>query len=106
MRLVVTAVLAVLALVGCDRSEDGGTGTPSPPGEPGRLQAYVTCLREHGVTVADPAPGEDLIRIEGGSATEAEIQAAREACRQYEPTGGPGSSRERVPGPPPTGSRP
>jgi hypothetical protein len=41
----------------------------------------VQCLREHGVTVADPQPGQPL-RIEGRRDNEQDTQKAMDDCRR------------------------
>jgi hypothetical protein len=54
---------------------------------------YAQCMREHGIDVPDPKPGEGL-KIqgpEGGDKTKTE--AAQKACRHLLPGGGPGGDK-------------
>jgi hypothetical protein len=52
---------------------------------------FAACLREHGVDIEDPQPGEPF-RIQGRAE---ELEPAMEACRHLQPEGGgPGSGPE------------
>ena len=61
------------------------TATASPSDEPSTDNAqiaYARCLRDHGVEVADPAPGES-VKIEGAKTPT--LRVALEACRTLAP---------------------
>jgi hypothetical protein len=93
-----------LALAGCARSDDG-TGVATADGGAGagptttasaaalnaddRRLEFAKCMRENGVDMPDPEPGEGGIRIQrqpGGDP--AKTQAAMEKCRSLLPNGG------------------
>ena len=52
--------------------------------------AYVTCLRNHGVTTGDPAQGNQALA--GVDRNSASFQAAAQQCRALLPQRGPGST--------------
>jgi len=119
--LAVAAVSAALmALAGCGDGQPtarpagpasatvtpsaGGSGDADPRGQ---LLRFARCMREHGIDVADPPAGEDRITINPGTSTDAQVQAAQQACAQYAPDGltgqqPPGPGRTIIPQP--TGS--
>ena len=56
-----------------------------------QLLRFAQCMRENGVDVADPRPGQPLI-IKGDRNDTAKIRAAQEACKEFAPPqegGGP-----------------
>jgi hypothetical protein len=86
--------LAVLGASCREADRAAGVATASPgnaespattaaPSEAERQLAYARCLREHGVEVRDPAPGES-VKILGDKTPE--LRAAIEACRTLAPT--------------------
>ncbi|MCX5359817.1 hypothetical protein OG864_14020 [Streptomyces sp. NBC_00124] len=82
------ALLLALALaVGGCGSDDGGetVGAVAQSAEARDEQAvkFAECLREHGVEVADPEEGKG-IRITG-RLPKSKVDAAMEACREYNP---------------------
>lgn len=106
--MVATALLA-LALAGCgDAGGDdqiptaGGSAEPEATGQRAggdlseqemheKALEFAACMREHGVDMEDPEPGEGIrVRIEGDPA---QAEAAEQACRHLLPDGGapPGS---------------
>lgn len=48
---------------------------------------FAQCMREHGVNMPDPKPGEGL-RIQNSGADEATVQAAQKECQAHLPGGG------------------
>jgi hypothetical protein len=42
-------------------------------------------MRQHGVNMADPKPGDRGMRITGQKASQGTIDAAMQACRKYSP---------------------
>ena len=104
--LLALPLLLALALAGCGGSgddDDGiatagndATGEPDPESS-GPLSeeemyeaqlAFAQCMREHGVDMEDPQPGEGLrIQVRGDPAV---VEAAQQACQDLLPQGGPG----------------
>jgi len=92
LSLVLLAAIALTAPAACGGSDDAKGGTPS--GQPGAKQSsqvpqdqavkFTQCLRQHGLNVADPAPGSQGIQL-GDDQTK--IDAALKACKQYNPKG-------------------
>jgi hypothetical protein len=74
--------------------EEGGIApNPDDPQRQDAMLKFAQCMREHGVDVPDPKPGEGL-KVqgpEGGDRTKAE--AAQKACRALLPGGGPGGEK-------------
>jgi hypothetical protein len=58
-----------------------------------RLLKWAQCMRQHGVNVADPQNGTIRIQATGGpdGSGQQQLQAATEACKQYQPNGGQSS---------------
>ncbi|HZB33336.1 MAG TPA: hypothetical protein VE465_24470 [Streptosporangiaceae bacterium] len=65
----------------------GRLGNPDDPKVRDRMLKFAQCMRQHGIDVPDPRPGQGIqLRVNRGS--EAKFRAAQEACRQYAPGGG------------------
>jgi formate-dependent nitrite reductase cytochrome c552 subunit len=45
---------------------------------------FAQCMREHGINVPDPKPGEGL-KLQNPGGSEAQAQAAQQACQQFLP---------------------
>jgi hypothetical protein len=63
--------------------------------DPERADAMVKfaqCMREHGIDVPDPKPGEG-VRLQGAEGDRAKVEAAQKECRQFLPGGGPGAGK-------------
>ncbi|MFE6646664.1 hypothetical protein ACFVJS_08895 [Nocardioides sp. NPDC057772] len=63
--------------------EEGG-------GDREQMLKFTKCLREHGLDVEDPPPGEGLRLQFGGGGQKVDretVQAAMEACQEYAPQG-------------------
>lgn len=100
MRLRILAVLPLalaLTLTGCGSDDkgdtvasanggakQGGTGQGGEKlGEGERGVKFAQCMREHGVDMEDPKPGEGIrIQTKGDKGA---MDKAMEACRQYNP---------------------
>jgi hypothetical protein len=70
-------------------------GVAPDPNDPARQDAnlkFAQCMREHGVNVPDPKPGEGL-KIQAQDGDKAKIEAAQKECRQHLPGGGPGGGQ-------------
>jgi hypothetical protein len=72
----------------------------APSGEPDKpdpqlqqqMLAYARCMRQHGINIPDPKPGEG-IGVDGSKGVNPEdpkFKAADQACQQYAPGGGGG----------------
>lgn len=93
-----------LALVGCGRADDGpsvasadGGGAAGPTAsasavamsDDDRRREFARCMRENGVDMPDPEPGQGGIRIQKPpNGDGAKMQAAMEQCRNLLPNGG------------------
>ena len=93
---VLPLVLAV-ALAGCGSGDgdDGvasaGNGQPAKPSAAASLSRdemgvkFAQCMRENGIDMPDPEPGKGpQVKITGGT-SQATVDKAMEACRQYSP---------------------
>lgn len=76
-RTLMIATLTAL-LAGCG----GGGGTEDQPKQTVAdwSLSYATCMREHGIDMPDPKPGEGLALPMGGPGMEATVEAS-DACR-------------------------
>ncbi|MFE4667929.1 hypothetical protein ACFRI7_27825 [Streptomyces sp. NPDC056716] len=90
-------MVAVLALSGCGGDGGGDDGVASASGGGGSsagaapelgpdemAQRFAECMRENGVDMADPKPGEGL-DLDLGGVDKSVADQAMEACRQYDP---------------------
>ncbi|MGN9787200.1 hypothetical protein ACTMTF_37660 [Nonomuraea sp. ZG12] len=99
----VTALLA-LALAGCGSGGEGGADVASADGarpttggsaapslsREDRGLKWAQCMRENGVDVPDPKPGQG-VRMTMGPGSEGAMDKAREACKEWQPSGGDGA---------------
>ncbi len=71
----------------------GKLGNPNDPKVRDQMLKFAQCMRQHGVDMADPQPGEGIqLRVNKGS--QAKTEAAQKACQQYAPGGGaPGGGK-------------
>ncbi|TDC79269.1 hypothetical protein [Streptomyces hainanensis] len=67
-------------------SGDGGSTAEQDPAE-GRL-AFARCMRENGVDMPDPRPGEEAEALDATDLDEETMNRAMEACRDRMPGGG------------------
>jgi hypothetical protein len=93
-RLTLAAVAALALLVaGCGSGEEPA-GTPSSP-SPSLSRdemgvKFAQCMREHGVDIPDPKPGEGIQLRVGPDTGREKVNAALEACREFNPQGSGG----------------
>jgi hypothetical protein len=60
---------------------------PDDPKVRDQMLKLAQCLRQHGVNVPDPQPGQGMrMRVDKGS--KAKVEAAHKACEQFLPGGG------------------
>ncbi|HEX6467957.1 MAG TPA: hypothetical protein VF069_02600 [Streptosporangiaceae bacterium] len=81
------------AMKKCQHFMQGGgrLGNPDDPKVRDQMLKFAQCMREHGIDIPDPQPGQPLrFRVNKGS--EAKMQAAQKACQQYAPGGGKGTT--------------
>jgi hypothetical protein len=80
----------------------------APSGEPEQVDpqtqrqmvAYARCMRQQGINIADPKPGEGIgVDGEAGvNPNSPKFKAADQACRQYAPQGGQKSEQQQSAG--------
>ncbi|WP_146058988.1 hypothetical protein [Actinomadura rubteroloni] len=58
-RVLVVTVAAALSLTACGGSDDKAGGGSTPSGND-QFVAFAQCLRQHGMDVPDPKPGQNL----------------------------------------------
>lgn len=102
-----------LALAGCGSGDDGGdvasAGGKKTPGASAsagstlsadeRALKYAQCMREHGVDMDDPEPGQKGVRFTAGPGTDqSTVDKAMEACRKYSPQANqsPGQAKKQL----------
>ncbi len=96
-------VTVALTLSGCaadDSDDTGGVATagsagPKPSSSASALSdderrlKFAACLRDQGLDVPDPEPGQNGPRFNFGSDVDpTKVQAALQQCREYAPNGG------------------
>ncbi|MQA98001.1 MAG: hypothetical protein GEV11_26570 [Streptosporangiales bacterium] len=88
--------LAALLLLACGSGDDSGvataggaTATPSASSTTDKQQAmlaYARCMRENGVNVPDPQPGQDgatRLKFDRHAVPQETLRKAQEACREH-----------------------
>jgi hypothetical protein len=80
-------VIALLALAGCGGHAVGGTASSPTADAQDAGVKFAQCMRQHGVNVADPKPGDRGIKITTQKGSKADMDAAMQACRKYSPKG-------------------
>ncbi|HEX2312870.1 MAG TPA: hypothetical protein VHJ17_04005 [Thermomonospora sp.] len=106
--LAVLPVAVALTLTGCGSDDDGGdrvasgggsqkpqaAGAGGQGGDPHEMGVkFAQCMRENGVPVEDPKPGQGLQLKFGPGMDRATVDKAMEACRKYNPmVNGPGAN--------------
>jgi len=78
----VAALTLVLVAAGCTADAAEPDSAQSSPVAGDMAVKFAQCMREHGVQVADPQPGQP-IQILGNPDDTSKIKAAQEACKQY-----------------------
>jgi hypothetical protein len=81
---------------------NGGEPEKPDPQTQQQMLAYARCMRQHGINIPDPKPGEG-IGVDGSQGVNPEdpkFKAADQACEQYMPRGGGGrvDSGRQAPG--------
>src|SRR5262245_8059877 len=70
------------------RPTAGTSATPDGLSDEEHILKFAQCMREHGIDMPDPAPGQGAgIRLPQG-ADPKKVQEAQEKCKQYLPNGG------------------
>ena len=87
------AVLIVAGLTACGTSPgdgDGAAGGPSTAaGDPQDTGVkFAQCMREHGIPMEDPKPGEGIKLTVPQNISKEDVDAANAECKQYLPGGG------------------
>jgi hypothetical protein len=90
VRTGIVAVLLTAALAGCGGGSSGGAGGATPHAASTNVAdqelGFTQCLRQHGVNIADPKPGEG-VKIQVNPQNEAVMTAAQKACEAFAPKG-------------------
>ncbi len=83
---IVGLVIALCGLTACATTAGGSTtpGKGGPTGQYEKVLAYYECLRENGLDVTDPEPGQG-VRLPQIDRGDPEQVAAVEACRDLQP---------------------
>ncbi|MFI9555072.1 hypothetical protein [Nonomuraea endophytica] len=76
--------LACVLLTGCESTPPASTAVPSVSAG-GDALAYAGCLREQGLHVADPPPGESVDLRDADQAGREKVEKAMTACRALAP---------------------
>ena len=95
VRMLGLAGALALALAGCGADDPGvatAGGDPAAGAAPSLSREeqglkWAQCMRENGVDVPDPKPGQG-IRMTMRPGGEEKMAKAREACKEWQPTGG------------------
>ncbi len=100
MRYLVLLPLLVLGLAACAKpatpsvaTANGGGATPTaspstgPSDRAEAMQKFAQCMRDHGIDMEDPEPGQP-ITFKGGPGDKEKMDKAQKACQQYMPGGG------------------
>ncbi|MFF1818962.1 hypothetical protein ACFVWG_16805 [Kribbella sp. NPDC058245] len=92
MKTIAAVLLMTAALAGCAKADNGvatASGTPSATAP--TAQTFSSCMADHGVQVADPAPGEGLTGVDPATANSPAFKTALAACKDLIPGGVRGS---------------
>jgi hypothetical protein len=79
------AVVGLIALAGCGSHGGGKAASSATSNAQDTGVKFAQCMRQHGVDMADPKPGEHGVRITGKKLDDTKVNAAMQACRQYSP---------------------
>jgi hypothetical protein len=80
--LLAVAALAVSAvLTGCGGSGGQHTAVPTSTSAGDQVMKFAQCLRQHGINVADPQPGQPP-KVDDQGQDRQGLQQANQACRQ------------------------
>jgi hypothetical protein len=97
LTLAALPLLCALTLTGCGADADsgndvasaGGTSSAAAGGEELSRDEmgvkFAQCMRENGVDMPDPEPGKGPVLKVGPETPQETVQAALEACREYNP---------------------
>lgn len=86
-----------LAVAGCGSGDDTTTTTNAAASKSAKDDQgvkFAQCLREHGVDVDDPEPGQGIQIKINGNTPKSTVEAAMEACRKYDPMQQSGASAD------------
>jgi hypothetical protein len=69
---------------------NGGEPEKVDPQQQQQMLAFARCMRQHGINIPDPKPGEGIgvDASKGVNPKDPKFKAAFRACEQYEPRGG------------------
>jgi hypothetical protein len=73
------------AMKACQKYSPKGNLNPNDPRVRDHMLKVAQCLRQHGVNVPDPQPGEGGIKVRAEGGNDSKIRQAMEACRKQVP---------------------
>ena len=79
------AAVALAGLAGCGAHGASGATASSSANAQDASVKFAQCMRQHGVNVVDPKPGDRGVRITAKNMSESQLNAAMQACRKYSP---------------------
>ncbi|MFJ7059875.1 hypothetical protein ACIQVA_19505 [Streptomyces microflavus] len=83
-----SAIAAVtMALAACGTTGGGAEENRASGGEKEKNLQYAQCLRDNGVDVPDPKPGEEVGMSFPEGTSPQKVEEATKACKQYAPPG-------------------
>lgn len=86
--LAAVSLALALALTGCG-GDDGTKGDSAGESDHDKALKFAACMREHGVDMEDPEPGEP-VRLQVKGVDKETVDKAQEACKKYAPQNGKG----------------
>jgi hypothetical protein len=82
LTLLAVAASAVAAVVaGCAGGGGQHTAVPTSTSAGDRAMKFAQCMRQHGINVADPQPGQPL-KIDDQGQDRHQLQQANQTCQQ------------------------
>jgi hypothetical protein len=96
--LMVLPLALAMAMAGCGSTEDDSKVASAATGKPAASASapantnpdemgvkFAQCMREHGIDMPDPEPGQGIQLQVGPGTSQEKVRSAMEACREYNP---------------------
>ena len=81
------AAVTLVALAGCGAHGGSDAKASSSANAQDASVKFAQCMRQHGVNVDDPRPGDPGVRFTAKNMNQSQLDAAMRACRKYSPKG-------------------